>query len=143
MSELEEKKAAILERFKALRVLAKSDIKFDKANFDKQFDTSEKVGKWIDKRYEWNSLCRSYEYKRNEAWKKAYEYYRTDYPIKIDNKEEYKNLIATDPAYHEIADMAHLVSDIVDFIDATILNLKARSFEMQNFQQWIKFCHGG
>lgn len=138
----EERRNKILERFKALRKEAEEDVKFDKAHLDQQFNTTQKVAKWIDKRQQWTQLHRSFEFKRLESWKKAYEYYRTDYPVKLDNKEEYKNMIATDPAYSEIADLAHLTDDILDFIDATILNLKSRAFEMQNFIQWIKFSHG-
>ena len=139
----EERRKNILLRTKRLRAEALEDVKFNKAELDKQFDTSEKVGRWIDKRQEWVSLLRSYELKRCEAWKKAFEFYRTDYPVKLDNKEEFKNMISCDPAYADIADLHALVNEVVDFIDATILNLKSRAFEMQNFFHYIKFLHGG
>ena len=67
----EDRRKEIISRMKLLRAEAQEDVKFNKAELAGQWDTSEKVARWIDKRHHWNQLCRSYELKRLEAWKKA------------------------------------------------------------------------
>lgn len=141
-SNYEQRKKEITERFTALRKQAQEDVKFDKAHMENQYDSTLKVAKWLDKRAHWNDLCRSYELKRLEGWKRAFEYYKSDYPFAVDNQEQYKNLIQSDPAYAEILDLALLVSDVVSFIDATIENLKQRQWEMKYFAEWLKFQQG-
>jgi hypothetical protein len=144
MSDLtyEERRTELLARFKKLREEAQKDMVFDKAQMDKQFDTTQKITKWLNKRHHWNDLCRSYEFKRLQAWKKAFEFYKTEYKISLSNNDDYRNMISTDPSYAEIADLAMLVSDIVDYIDSTIENLKQRAWEMKHFTEWLRFTHG-
>lgn len=140
--EYEDRKKEIQARFTKLREEGKSDIKINKADLNKSFDTTEKIMKWLDHRVKWLSLHHSFEYKRREAWKKAFEYYKTDYPFTLNTKEEYQNMINTDPAYFEIADISNLTSMVIDYIDETIANLKSRQFEVKNYIEWQKFQHG-
>lgn len=138
----EEKRQEILDRFKKLQQEAKTDIIFDKSKLGSQFDSTIKISRWIDKRYQWLNLYRALEHKRLLAWKQAYEFYKTEYNLRLETKEEIKNMILTDPNYSEIGSLCQLVSDIIDFIDSTIENLKQRQWEMKTFFEYLKFTHG-
>lgn len=138
----DEMRGEILERFKKLRLEATADVKFDKATLEHSFDCTIKATKWLNKRNQWVQLLRSYELKRSECWKKAFEYYKTDYPLNIDNKEEYKLLINSDPNYVEIYQLTQLVNEIVDYIDQTIALMKDRQWEIRNFTEFLKFQNG-
>lgn len=140
--DLEVMTAKLMEKFKALKVEATEDVAFDKANLESSFDSTIKITKWLNKRSQWTELYRSYEFKRNEAWKRAYEYYRTEYRISLENKEEYRLMIATDPNYSALDQLTKLVSEIIDYIDGTIDNLKNRRYEVRNLIDWLKFNHG-
>lgn len=138
----EERREELIKRFKKLRDEAAEDIKFSKANLDAAFDSTEKTMKWLGKRAQWLQLFHSYEFKRQEAWKKSYEYYKSDYPFTLNTKDEYKNMINVDPAYSEINDLKVLTGDIVDFIDATLDALKSRQWEIKLFVEWQRFQAG-
>jgi len=138
----EERRNELIARYKKLRDQGAEDIKFNRGDLNAAFDSTEKSMKWLGIRSQWLQLHRSFEFNRMQAWKKAYEYYKTDYPFTLNSKDEYKNLISIDPAYSEVADLATLTSDIVDYIDATIDQLKTRHFEIKTYLEYLKFTNG-
>lgn len=142
MEQYEERRKELIKRFDALRAEAKEDAVINKLAMENQFDCSMKIAKWLDKRANWNELCRGYEFKRMEAWKKAFEYYKKDYPFTINNQDEYRNLIGTDPVYSQIADLARIASDVVDFIDKTIENMKQRHWEIRSILEYWRWKNG-
>ena len=137
-----ERRTELIDRYKKLREDASKDIKFSKADMKQSFDNTEKTMKWLSIRANWLQLHHSFEYKRMEAWKKTFEYYKTDYPFTLSNKDEYNNMIQTDSAYSEVADLAAITSDIIDFIDKTLDCIKSRGFEIKTYIEWMKFTHG-
>ena len=137
-----ERRNELIDRYKKLREDGTLDGKFSKSDMNKSFDNTEKTMKWLSIRANWLQLHHSFEFKRMEAWKKAFEYYKTDYPFTLSTKEEYNNMIKTDPSYAEIADLASITNDIIDYIDATLDCIKSRGFEIKNYIEWMKFTHG-
>jgi len=125
-----EQREELIVRYKKLRNDAAEDCKFSKAKMEASFTITEKTMKWLNIRANWLQLHHSFEFKRSEAWKKAYEYYKTDYPFSLNTKEEYNNMIKTDPSYAEIADLATITSDIVDYIDSTLDAIKSLGWEI-------------
>jgi len=140
--EYPEQREQIIKKYKALRDEGLADIKYNKSDLGKSFDTTEKIMKWLAHRAQWLQLHHSFEYNRMRAWKKSYEYYKTDYQFTLNTKEEYNIMINTDPSYSEPADLATLTSQIIDYIDDTIANLKSRQFEIKNYIEWRRFQAG-
>lgn len=140
--EYKEQRNELIERYKKLREDGVKEGEFSKAKMDNSFNNTEKTMKWLNIRAKWMQLHHSFEFQRMTAWKKAFEYYKTDYPFTLSTKEEYNNMIKTDPSYAEIADLASITSDIIDYIDATLDAIKSRGFEIKNYIEWQKFQHG-
>jgi len=139
---LSEQRDKIIEKFQELKAKSVSDVKFDRGSLEKSFDCTMKIAWWINMRTEWSKAFRTYEYKRNNAWKKAYEYYRTEYQLKLETKEEFKLMVDSDPDYFEAAELTKLVQEIINFIDSVIDNMKARQWEIKNCMEWQKFTNG-
>jgi len=137
-----ERRKELIDRYKKLREDGSADVKFSKSDLQNAFDNTEKTMKWLSIRANWLQLHHSFEYKRMEAWKKAFEYYKTDYPFTLNTKEEYQNMIKTDPSYAEIADLTTISNDVIDYIDATLDAIKSRGWEIKNYIEWMKFTHG-
>jgi len=125
-----------------LRKEAAEDIKIDKGSIETQFNSQQKVVKWLNKRIDWYRSYTSIEAKRKEAWKKAYEYYRTDYPMKLNNAEEYRMMIESDPTYSVIMNEAIAIQETLSYIDSVIDALKGRAFDVSNLSKWLMWTNG-
>ena len=113
-------------KLKQLQEEAKEDIRVDKAQLESQFDSAGKVVKWLNKKSDWQQVSNSLESKKKEAWRKAYEYYRTEYNLKLNSKEEYTMMIESDPSYSTLLLECQAVKEVIEYIHAVIEALKSR-----------------
>lgn len=132
----------IYEKFEKLKKEATEDVKFDKADFDNAFDNTNKLMKYIKIRSEWSRVQREFERKRKEQYKVCFEYYQTEYPLKLNNREEYLMFIESDPRYFEPYTHVQTVKEVLIFIDSTIDTLKSRGFEIKHALEYEKFKNG-
>ena len=108
----------------------------------KSFGTTQHLVKWINKKSEWSRVFRDLESKRKDAYRKAYEFYQTDYPLKLSTKDEYTLFIESDINYVEHMNVSLVVKEILQYIDSVIETLKSKSWETKNYLEWIKFQNG-
>lgn len=129
------------EKFKELRVEAKTDVKIDRVNPFIDFN-SEISMKWIQKRIEWQKLLRIYENERKQKFRSLYEYYKTDFNLKLNTKEEISVFIESDTNYVLILQVNNLCKDIISFVDSTIEVIKSRGWEIKEYLAFQRFSNG-
>ena len=110
----------IYEKYKDLKTEATADCKFEKSDLTKSFGTTQHLVKWINKKSEWSRVFRDLESKRKDAYRKAYEFYQTDYPLKLSTKDEYTLFIESDINYVEHMNVSLVVKEILQYIDSVI-----------------------
>lgn len=130
------------DRVRELKEEAKRDANIDKAKLEDQFDSAARVMKWLNKRNDWKEVLLSLETKKTAAWRKAYEFYRTEYNIKLNNQEEYRMMIESDQAYCVAMQEYVVCKEVVDYITSVVDVLKGRSYDVSNFAKYIMWTRG-
>lgn len=132
----------ILKKFKALKLEAEQDCKFELSDIDSAFNNTNSLVKWITKRTEWNAAFRSFEAQRKKQYRILYEFYCEEYPRKLNSKEEYALFIESDEGYNNIFQQCLLTKEIVAYCDSIVETLKSRGFAIKNAIEWQKFKNG-
>lgn len=132
----------IYNKYAELKEKAKEDCKFDKSQIENSFDSTTKKIWWINQKTEWNRVYREIESRRKDQYKKTYEFYYKEFPMKLNSKEEYNLYIETDPAYSDIYNQSLVIKEIILYIDSVLDSLKDRGWEIKNFLQWLQFSNG-
>lgn len=129
-------------KYKSLKEQADKDCKFDKSKIDNSFDSTSKKIWWINQKTEWQKVFREFERQRKDQYKKTYEFYYTEFPIKLNTKEEYQLYIESDPNYTSIYTICLVVKEVIQYIDSVLDILKDRAWEVKNFIEYQKFVNG-
>lgn len=132
----------IYEKFKLLKDEAIEDCQFNKAKIELQFENTFTIMKWINYRSEWNQVYRVYETKRKEIYKKLYEFYKLEYDLKINTKDELSLFIESDIQYTEVFNICQVLKEILQYITDVVDNLKGKNFEIQRYLQYMMFING-
>jgi len=132
----------IYKKFDALKKEADIDCKFDKIKMTDAFNGSQDIMKWITKKSEWSRVFRDLEIKRKKAYRKAYEFYQTEFTLKLSTKEEYTLFIESDVNYVDHMQISAIVKEIILYIDSVLLALKTKGYEVKNYIDWRKFTNG-
>jgi hypothetical protein len=132
----------IYEKFADLRKEATEDCKFDRGHIEDSYDNTTKVIKWINKKSDWAKAFRSYEKERKDVYRKTYEFYVSDFPMKLNGKDEYQLFIESDPAYLDVYTRCQIVKEILVYIDSVIDTLKARAWEVKGCLDYLRFSNG-
>ena len=127
---------------KKLRIIAIEDAFFDRSKIETAFDNTEKVMRWIDRKVKWVKLLRILEIELRQKRRALYEFYKVDFNMKLDNRDEMNLFITSDPQYCDVEDKYIMCQTVKKFIDATIDTLKARAWEVKGFAEYQKFIHG-
>lgn len=141
-SEQQTKLEKIYSKFEEMKKEAVEDCKFDKNKMDTAFNITNKVVKWINLKSEWSKVFRTLETNRKNAWRKRYEYYQTEYALKLSTKEEYTLFIESDPLYVDYMNLSLTVKEIIQYIDSVLDALKQKGYEVKNFIDYNKFING-
>lgn len=132
----------IYTKYKDLKTEATEDCKFDKSNLINSFGVTQLLVKWINKKTEWSRVFREFESKRKDSYRKTYEFYQTDFPLKLSTKDEYTLFIESDSNYVEHMNVCLVVKEIMQYIDSVIETLKSKSWEVKTYLEWLKFQNG-
>jgi hypothetical protein len=141
MVEFDKQLEKIQEKLQELKKEAKVDCIIDKTDLFSIFNTT-LMEKWIRKRVEWSKLTRSYEEKRKDKFRSLYQYYKTDFELKLSTKEEYQLFIESDSSYVVILSLSLSTKEVVKYIDDVIDTIKSRGWEIKNYLEYIKFVNG-
>lgn len=137
-----EKLQKIYDKFKTLKDEAVVDCNFDKGKLESQFNNTLVIMKWINYRSEWNQVYRVYENKRKETYRKLYEFYKLEYDLKINTKEELSLFIESDVQYTEVFNICQVLKEILQYISDVVDNLKGKNFEIQRYLNYLQFING-
>jgi hypothetical protein len=132
----------IYEKFKKLKDEATEDCKFDRGQIENSFDNTTKLMKWINKKSEWSRVYRTFEIERKDKYRKTYEFYVTDFPMKLNGKDEYQLFIESDPGYLDTFTRCQVVKEILTYVDSVIDTLKSRAWEVKAALDYLKFSNG-
>ena len=141
----EEKKSSvekIADRLKEYRTEAKLDCQIDKVNLSTAFDNTSMVMKWIDRKVDWNRVCAEKEQKLLKVRRSLFEFYRKDYPLKLDSTAELNLFITSDDQYMAVESELAISEATKKFIGDTIDTLKARAWEVKGFAEYERFKNG-
>jgi len=132
----------IYKKYKEVKEEAIIDCTLDRTNLDTGFNVTMNLAKWITKKTEWNRKLIEFEDKRKKAYRKSYEYYQTEYPLKLTTKDDYTLFIETDMEYVEHMNNAKVIKEIIQYIDSIIDTLKNKQWEVKNIITWEMFKNG-
>jgi len=92
-------------------------------------------GKWINK-------LTDFETKRNHVYQNMqkirrdlFEFYKKDYDIKIDNKDEMNMFIESDPRYEYISTLHKQMKAMMVYCENAVNNLNQKQWEIQRYQK--------
>jgi hypothetical protein len=133
----------IYQKYKSLKIDAKNDCTLDKTNLNEAFTVTNCLIKWITIKTEWSRVYRDFEEKRKKQYRASYEFYHTDFPMKLDTKEQYNIFIESDPAYVTLLHECLTIKEILQFVDSVLDTLKNKQWEIKAFIEYQKFINGG
>lgn len=139
---IEEKLTSIQTKLSNLMVEGENDCKFDKTDMQTAFNISTALSKWIRKKIEWNQTYRILEEKRKVAWRERYEFYQTEYTLKLTTKDEYTLFIESDIHYVDHMRLTAATKEVIQYIDSIIDTLKIKNYEIKNYVDYYKFVNG-
>lgn len=132
----------IYDKFDKLKKEAEEDCYFDKSNLDTAFNNTNLIIKYINSKMEWTRVLRKYEAERKEAYRTSYQYYQTEFNLKLSSKEEYQIFIESDPSYVDVFSRCQVVKEVTLYIDSVLDALKGRGFEIKHCLEYLKFQQG-
>ena len=81
-------------------------------------------------------------YKQLDAkWIELYEYYKTEYPINLKEKE-IQEFVKRNPEYLELKEKVQALEAEIDILEKEIKNLDATRWDIKNFIEWTKLEMG-
>jgi len=121
---------------------SKEDLKFDREHFENNFGIAYKIAKWLERREEVVKKFLELVKKRKEVERKLFEYYKTEYDLVVNTKEEIKLLIQSDSEFMDIDRKVVEMEQCLKFIDKVLEGLKLKSWEIKYYLEWKKFVEG-
>ena len=74
-------------------------------------------------------------------WLELYEYYKTDYPMQLKDKE-IKEFVERNPEYLDLKEKVQTLETEIDVLEKEIKNLDATRWDIKNFIDWTKLEMG-
>lgn len=128
-------------KWEDLKVKAREDCKaINLSKLEQEFNLSGLSIKWLNYQQDWQRVLLSLEIKRKRVNRELIEYYKLEYNMKFDTKDELNLFIETDEKYVSILEQTQVVKAMVGFCIDVIDKLKAKSWEIKNwldYQRWI------
>lgn len=129
-------------KFKELKEKAKIDTTLDKTNLDSAFNCTMSLTTWITTKTEWQGAYRNFEAKRKLKYRELYQFYYTEFSLKLNNKSEYDLFIESDTKYVDYINLCLTTKEILEFIDGIILTIKNKQFEIKHYLEFLRFQNG-
>lgn len=121
---------------------SKEDLKFDRENFENNFGIAMKIAKWLERREKVVSEMIELMKRKKEVERKLFEYYKTEYDLVVNTKEEIKLLIQSDSEFMKIDEEVMKCEQKLKFIDKILDALKLKSWEVKYYLEWKKYFEG-
>lgn len=132
----------IFAKFKEIKDEAEQDLKIDRtALYSPDFNTDIHM-RWIRRKTEAQNLFKRIEIQRKEKYRTLFEYYKTDYPLKLNSPAEYQLFIESDENYVLIYNCSLTVKELVEYISAVLDAIKSRGWEIKQFLDYQRFLNG-
>jgi len=129
-------------KIKIMKEKAEEDCKIDKGNLDSAFNNTSKLIYWINMKTEWSRVLRDFDRERKDVYRKTFEFYQTDYPLKLSSKDELSLFIESDPGYQPIFMICQVTKEGIQYIDSVIEAVKSRGWEVSNYLKYLQFING-
>ena len=132
------------EKFKELRTEAKEDCKA----FDEDFAMTELAplssskSKWLNYQQDFLVKLDTLETIRKNIKRDLYEFYKIDYSLKLDTKDELNLFIESDSNYQYQLSMCNIIKDIVNYCENTIKILEQKQWAVKTFLEYNKYYDG-
>ena len=131
------------EKYMELRNQTKNDLSpLNKSNLANEFNISGLNGKWISYLADWKRAFLIIEQKRKKLYRELFEYYKIDYKLKLDSKEQFQLFIETDEKYIYILEKSQMIRAILELIEKTLEKLSNKQWEVKNFCEYLKWSEG-
>ena len=104
----------LYEKWENLKNQAKNDCSpIDKYKPDNNFNLSELYIKWLNYQQDWQRVFLSIESKRKQMYRELIHYYRMDYDMRLDTKDELNLFIETDDRYVLLLEQSKIIKMII------------------------------
>jgi len=120
----------------------KEDTQLDFKKFETNFGIANKMAKWLERKENLVSKLIELEKKRRKVERELFEYYKTDYDLTLNTKEEIKLMVQSDPKFLEIDNQVKETERLIKFIDKAIDFLKTKVWEVKYYLEWKKYIEG-
>ena len=120
----------------------KEDTNFDFNNIESNFGIAKRMAKWLERKQILLSKYINLLKKKKEIERKLFEYYKTDFDIVVNTREELKLLINTDPEFRKVDDELMILEKQINFVDKVLDMLKTKVWEIKYYLEWKKFKEG-
>lgn len=114
----------------------------DKGEFASNFNLSGLTIKWLGIQYDWKKAFIQLENKRLKLKRELVEFYKVDYNLKFDTRDELMLFVETDDRYITILEKTQVISAIIEFCGDTIKKLEGKSWEIKNYLDYLRWTKG-
>jgi len=155
MKTLEAKEKELEDKFKQTAEKSKTSIQVLKDKFDEMkvefakdsknlTDTNVKdeIATLSQTRAKWINKLNDFSLKKNQIYqsmmnirRELYIFYKQDYPVKIDSREELNMFIETDASYEYISTLYKHVVSMIEYCENAVKNLNSKQWEITAFQK--------
>jgi hypothetical protein len=130
-------------KWEDLKEQAKEDCTgIHRDKLEQDFNLAELNIKWLNYQQDWQRVLISLESKRKRVNRELIEYYKMEYKMKFDTKDELYLFIETDEKYMSHLEQVQVVKAIVTYCIEVIDKLKGKSWEIKNWIDWNKWMTG-
>jgi arginine repressor len=129
------------EKIKRMKEEAVEDVKIRKDDLFHSHNVDLSI-KWINKKMDWLRVVKIYDTDKKAKYRSLYEYYRTDFDIKLSTAAEYSMFIDSDTNMVMLSTLHLTAKEAVAYIDSVIDTIKQRQWEIKSFIQWELFKNG-
>lgn len=133
----------LYDKWEDLKSQAKSDCTgINRDRLEQDFNLADLNIKWLNYQQDWQRILFSLESKRKRVNRELIEYYKLEYNMKFDTKDELFLFIETDDKYVSLLEQVNVVKALVTYCVDVIDKLKGKSWEIKNWIDWSRWKTG-
>lgn len=133
----------LYDKWSDLKEQAKQDCKeINKSKLQQDFNLAGLNIKWLNYQNDWKKIYLHLSSKLMVMKREKTRYYKIDYDMKFDTKDELELFINSDEEYISLREKVLIVEAIIDYCEKVLDKLKSKQFEIKNWIDWQKFISG-
>ena len=131
-------------RWAELRAQAKQDCSaINQTDLRKKdFNLADHHIKWLNHMYDWKEKYIKLEKMRKELYRELFEFYRDEYPHRLDRKEDLQLFIESDERYSMLNEKVQIIKGIITYSEGVCDKLKQKQWEIKAFIDYVTFMEG-